>query len=412
MSVPLLRPFLGLRPIVSKVAEVVAPPYDVLTSEEARILANGRPCSFLHISKPEIDVPIGTNVYSSSVYAKASENLRRMIDAGVLYQDPAQCFYIYRIEMEDHVQTGIVGACSIVALDTNRIRKHELTRQEKEDDRFHQIDACNAQTGAVLLAHNNSNDLMAVIAKITSLSPAYRVMATDNNIHSLWCVNVKSDISVIIKTFDEMSVLYIADGHHRSAAASRVALNRRTLGASADALSQSFLVVSFPIDEMKIFEYNRVVRDLNGLSYEDFLTKLETNFIVEVVSSDQAKPSSPHNIGLYLQKRWYRLIPKYMIPDDPLAHLDVSLLNEQLLAPVLNINDLRNDERIDFVGGKRGLSELEQRVDSGEMAIAFALFATQMDDLIAVTNTGKMMPPKSTWFEPKLVDGLVSYLLD
>jgi uncharacterized protein (DUF1015 family) len=411
MSVPLLRPFPGLRPIASRAAEVAAPPYDVLTSAEARVLAEGKTWSFLHISKPEIDLPDGVDIYSPAVYAKAAENLRRMVAEGVLQRDKTPCFYIYRLEMGDHMQTGIVGGGSVAAYDVNRIRKHEFTRPDKEDDRVRQIDACNAQTGPVLLAHRNSPELAAVVAKTVAGAPAYRVSAVDGNVHSLWAIDAPEAVAAVVKAFDAMPAVYIADGHHRSAAASRVAAARRASGDAADAASQSFLVVSFPIEEMKIFDYNRVVRDLNGLSREQFLAALDSEFHVEPVAV-QARPVEPRTIGLYLPGQWYRLSLKNPVPSDPVARLDVSLLTDRLLAPVLGIEDLRKDKRVDFVGGKRGLGELEKRVDSGEMAAAFALFATRMEDLVAVADAGKVMPPKSTWFEPKLADGLVSYPLD
>lgn len=411
MSVPLLRPFPGLRPAAVRAAEVAAPPYDVLTSAEARVLAGGKTWSFLHISKPEIDLPEGTDVYSPAVYGKAAENLGRMVAEGVLLRDAAPCFYIYRLEMGAHVQTGIVGGGSVAAYDVNRIRKHEFTRPDKEDDRVRQIDACNAQTGPVLLAHRNSPALSGVVARIVAAAPAYRVEAVDGNVHSLWVVDSGADIGAIVTAFDAMPAIYIADGHHRSAAASRVAAARRAAGAPDDSPSQSFLVVSFPIEEMKIFDYNRVVRDLNGLSVDAFLAALAKEFTVLPVSG-QARHSEPRSVGLYLPGQWYRLTLKNAVPDDPVARLDVSLLTDRLLAPVLGIHDLRKDKRIDFVGGKRGLGELERRVDSGEMAAAFALCATRMEDLIAVADAGQVMPPKSTWFEPKLADGMVSYPLD
>jgi uncharacterized protein (DUF1015 family) len=262
-----------------------------------------------------------------------------------------------------------------------------------------------------LLAHRNSPELAAVVALTVAATPAYRVQAVDGNIHSLWVVDAPASIDAVVKAFEAMPAVYIADGHHRSAAASRVAAARRSAGDALDAASQSFLVVSFPIDEMKIFDYNRVVRDLNGLSREGFLAALAGEFHVEAVPG-QMRPTEPRTIGLYLPGQWYRLTLKNPAPSDPVARLDVSLLTDRLLSPVLGIADLRKDKRVDFVGGKRGLGELEKRVDSGEMAAAFALFATRMEDLVAVADAGQVMPPKSTWFEPKLADGLVSYPLE
>jgi len=410
VTVPLLRPFAGLRPAPQHAAEVAAPPYDVLSSDEAKVVAAGKPNSFLHISKPEIDLPEGTDIYSAAVYAKARENLDRMVAAGVLKRDPKPCFYVYRLKMGDHVQTGLVGGGSVAAYDVNRIRKHEFTRPDKEDDRVRQIDACDAQTGPVLLAHRNHPDVAAAIAATTAKAPAYEVTAPDGNLHTLWVMDDDAAIAAVVKAFDAMPALYIADGHHRSAAASRVAKARRDKGAAADAVHESFLVVTFPIEEMKIFDYNRVVKDLNGLAPARFLAELAGEFEIEKVSG-RAKPAKARQFGLYLDGQWYRLTPTGKLPTDPVARLDVSLLSDRLLGPVLGIKDLRKDKRIDFVGGKRGLEELEKRVNSGEMAAAFALFPTQMEDLVAVAEAGQVMPPKSTWFEPKLADGMVSYPL-
>ena len=411
MSVPLLRPFAGLRPAPQYAAEVAAPPYDVLSSDEARAMAAGKPWSFLHISKPEIDLPAGTDLYAPEVYAKARENLDRMVAAGVLRRDAKPCFYVYRLKIGDHVQTGIVGGGSVAAYDANRIRKHEFTRPDKEDDRVRQIDACDAQTGPVLLAHRNTPAVAAAIAATVAGVPAYAVTAADGITHTLWVMDDDRLVESVVRAFDAMPALYIADGHHRSAAASRVANARRAKGASGG-LSESFLVVTFPIEEMKIFDYNRVVKDLNGMGREAFLAALAEDFAV-VPANGRAKPAAAREFGMYLGGQWYRLTLKKPLPpeSDPVGRLDVSLLSDRLLTPVLGIHDLRKDKRIDFVGGKRGLEELERRVDSGEMAVAFALFATRMEDLVAVAEAGEVMPPKSTWFEPKLADGMVSYPL-
>jgi uncharacterized protein (DUF1015 family) len=413
VSVPLLRPFPGLRPTPRTAAQVAAPPYDVLSSAEAREMAAGKPLSFLHVSKPEIDLPDGTDVHSPAVYAKGAENLRAMVASGVLVRDAGPCFYVYRLTMGEHVQTGIVGGGSVAAYDANRIRKHEFTRPDKEDDRVRQIDSCDAQTGPVLLAHRNTPEIAAAVAAVTSGAPAYSVTAADGIGHTLWVMDDEAHIKAVTKSFDAMKAVYIADGHHRSAAASRVAMVRRERKccASGEEAYESFLVVTFPMDEMKIFDYNRVVTDLNGLSPEAFLQALEAEFTLEKADG-QARPLHPRQIGLYLQGRWYRLGVRNPPPADPVARLDVSLLADRLLGPVLGISDLRKDKRIDFVGGKRGLGELERRVDSGEMAAAFAMFPTGMEDLVAVADSNQVMPPKSTWFEPKLADGLVSYPLD
>ena len=412
MSVPLFRPFAGLRPAPQYAAEVAAPPYDVLSSDEARVMAAGKRWSFLHISKPEIDLPEGTDVHAPAVYAKARENLDTMVGAGVLRRDAAPAFYVYRLEMGDHVQTGLVGGASVAAYDVNRVRKHEFTRPDKEDDRVRQIDACDAQTGPVLLAHPADAAVAAAIAATTARPPAYRVVAADGNVHTLWVMDDGAAIAAITAAFEAMPALYIADGHHRSAAASRVAAARRSRDGAGERAWDSFLAVTFPIPEMKILDYNRVVRDLHGLTPERFLAALAGEFTIEAVAG-RARPAAPREFGLYLPGHWYRLTLAKAPPpaSDPVGRLDVSLLSDRLLGPVLGILDLRKDSRIDFVGGRRGLEELERRVDSGEMAAAFALFPTRMEDLVAVADSGAVMPPKSTWFEPKLADGLVSYPL-
>ncbi|CAK0764976.1 conserved hypothetical protein [Azospirillaceae bacterium] len=407
MSLPLIRPFAGLRPTPELAAVVAAPPYDVLDSVEARQLAEGKPWSFLHISKPEIDLPPEISAYAPEVYAKAAENFTRMIQHGALQRDSAPCYYVYRLSMGAHVQTGLVAAGSVAAYNANRIRRHEFTRPDKEDDRVRQINAVNAQTGPVLLAHPDHPEVAAVLEATVATPPAYSFIAHDGIGHALWVISDSDAQQRITKAFEAMPAIYIADGHHRSAAASRVAAARDATPENAP--HHSFLVVSFPISEMKILDYNRVVRDLNNMDQETFLSKLEKDFIV-TPCSEQAKPSEARTFGLYLPGQWFRLRVRQALPpiDQPVARLDVSLLSDRLLGPILGIGDLRKDKRIDFVGGKRGLDALEQRVNSGEMAAAFALYPTQMSDLVAVADAGNVMPPKSTWFEPKLADGLVS----
>lgn len=406
----LIKPFRGLRPAPGRAAEVAAPPYDVLSSEEARERADGKPWSFLHISKPEIDLPPETDPYDPTVYAKAAENLVRMVEAGVLTRDAAPCYYAYRLTMGQHEQTGLVAVAAVPCYDNNRIKKHEFTRPEKEDDRVRQIEAINAQTGPVLLAYPTSPDADVLIAAIAQGEPAADVTADDGIRHQIWVCTDPEKIDAITRCFDGMEALYIADGHHRSAAASRVAAARRQF--DVEQSSDYFLSVIFPQQQMQILDYNRVVKDLNGLSTDEFLAHLGAKFRVSP-SDDAVKPASPGEIGLYLPKRWYHLDidPKLLTPD-PVAGLDVSLLSDHVLGPLLGITDLRRDKRIDFVGGIRGLAELEKRVDSGEMAAAFALYPTRMQQLMAVADSHQVMPPKSTWFEPKLADGLVSHVLD
>ncbi|WP_374342442.1 DUF1015 domain-containing protein [Azonexus sp.] len=403
---PLIQPFRGLRPAPGRATDVAAPPYDVLSSAEARERAAGKPFSFLHIAKAEIDLPVDTDPYSSAVYAKSAGNFRRLIADGVLIRDAAPAYYAYRLTMGEHVQTGLVAAASVADYDSNRIRKHEFTRPDKEDDRVRQIEALAAQTGPVLLAYPDSAVADALIAGATAGAPVADA-AFDGVRHTVWLIDDAATIAALSTAFDAMPSLYIADGHHRSAAASRVAASQ-----PGNAAAGAFLAVIFPAHQMRIMDYNRVVRDLNGLSAEAFLARVGERFAV-TPAVDRVQPEKTGVVGMYLAGRWYRLeIDSDLVPlADPVRRLDVSLLSEQLLAPVLGIGDLRRDKHIDFVGGIRGLGELERRVDSGEMAVAFAMHATQMTDLMAVADSGQVMPPKSTWFEPKLADGLVSHLI-
>jgi uncharacterized protein (DUF1015 family) len=403
----LIQPFAALRPVKGRAADVIAPPYDVLSSAEARVRAAGRPWSFLHISKPEIDLPETTDPHAQEVYARAASNLQQMLQQGVLVRDDTPCYYIYRMVMGEHSQTGLVVAASVAAYDSNRIRKHEFTRPDKEDDRVRQIEALNAQTGPVLLACQSQARVDALLAAEAEGIPDVDLTADDGIRHSLWVVRDSAIIAQITSAFDAMEALYIADGHHRSAAASRVAASR-----PGDAGAASFLAVIFPHRQMQIFDYNRVVRDLAGMTPEAFLARVAGSFSV-TPGKAAVHPEGPGIFGLYLAGQWYRLVIRPdLIPDDPVGRLDVSLLADNLLAPVLGIEDPRRDTRIDFVGGIRGLAELEKRVDSGEMLAAFSMHPTRMDDLMAVADAGEVMPPKSTWFEPKLADGLVSLVLD
>ncbi|TCK17460.1 uncharacterized protein (DUF1015 family) [Thiogranum longum] len=405
----LIRPFAGLRPVPERANDVVAPPYDVLNSEEARERAADRPLSFLHISKAEIDLPPGTDPYDPAVYAKAAENLNKLVAEGVLRREDKPVYYVYRLTMGDHVQTGLVAVASVADYDKNRIRKHEFTRPAKEDDRVRQIEALNAQTGPVLLAYRSQDDIDALIDSATNNPPEYDLVADDGIGHTFWVLDDPATIDRLTDGFEAMEAIYIADGHHRSAAASRVAASKN---GPPDAMSRYFLSVIFPHKQMKILDYNRVVKDLNGLSEMQLLEKIATAYDVNQ-SAEPVSPSRPGEFGMYLGGQWYRLnIHPERIPEDPVARLDVSLLADNLLEPVLDISDPRTDPRIDFVGGIRGLGELEKRVDSGEMAVAFSMFATTMEDLMAVADANEVMPPKSTWFEPKLADGLVSHVLD
>jgi uncharacterized protein (DUF1015 family) len=406
----LVRPFAALRPVPDLAGEVVAPPYDVISTLEAVALAKGKPWSFLHISKPEIDLPAETEIYSEVVYNKARENFNRMISDGILKQDDKDYYYIYRLKMGDHIQTGIVGAGSIAAYEANQIRRHEHTRPDKENDRVHQIDAVNAHTGPVFTIHKSNDLLDNIIKKNASYAADYHVIGDGNVEHTLWVVSDLHDILKITQGFDALGVLYIADGHHRSAAASRVFADRMKRNKIEP--NDSFLLVSFPEAEVKVFEYNRVVKDINGYSVADFITRVSKEFDL-VKKTEAIKPDQRNKFSMYLSGVWYSLSLRSPISDklSVVEKLDISILTNLLLEPILGIGDPRIDPRIDFIGGIRGLVELEKRVDSGDWSIAFALYPTSVQDLISVADAEEVMPPKSTWFEPKLADGMVSLVL-
>ena len=406
----LLTAFRGLRPVPERVADVIAPPYDVLSSDEARVLARNKPWSFLHVSKPEIDLPPETDPYDDAVYAMGAENFERMKQQGVLVRDEQPCYYVYELTMGDHVQTGIAAAASVEAYDKDIIRKHEYTRPQKEDDRVRQIRALHAQTGPVFLTYRQQNDIDEMVEQIKLAQPVYDVKTDDGVRHRFWVASDPVQIDWLDKSFGRLERLYIADGHHRSAAASRVCA---TMNKSGETSCKYFLSVLFPDNQVQIFDYNRVIRDLNGLSKEEFLIRIGRSFDVQE-AQEAVRPGQKGEYGMYLDGQWYRLNihPEFMASGDAVQTLDVSLLHHNLIGPILDITDPRRDERIDFVGGIRGLKELEKRVDSGEMAVAFSLYPTGLDELMMVADAGKVMPPKSTWFEPKLADGLVSYVLD
>jgi len=403
----LIRPFRALRPAPGRAAEVLAPPYDVLSSAEARERAKGKPWSFLHISKPEIDLDPATDPHDKAVYAKAAENLKRMVTDGVLIRDPKPCYYIYRLTWGGHTQTGIAAAASLEDYATNRIRKHELTTPVKEDDRVRQIEAVNAQTGPVMSGYPSAPAIDAMLGRAAAGKPEIDVTADDGVRHQLWRVSDDATINNLTLAFEALPAIYIADGHHRSAAAARVAAARK-----GDGSHSYFLSVIFPEHEMTILDYNRVVKDLNGRSPEQLLAELRKKFTV-AASDRPVRPVSSNEFGMYLDGRWYKLsIHPDLVPNDPIGRLPITLLTRNVIEPLLGIKDPRTDKRIDFIGGARGLEGLEKRVKSGEMALAFALYPTQMRDLMAVADAGGIMPPKSTWFEPKLADGMVNHVLD
>ncbi len=412
---PLIKPFRALRPAPGRAGEVIAPPYDVLSSGEARALAEGRPWSFLHISKPEIDLPPDTDPYDAAVYAKAAETMAAMIEAGVLVRDEAPAFYAWRLTAGTHSQLGVAVTASVAAYESNRIRKHEFTTPVKEDDRVRQIEAVNAETGPVMLAYPQAGEIDTLLAAAAARpADVDAVTAHDGVRHEIWVLKDRDTIDRLSAAFDALDALYITDGHHRSAAAARVSAARIAAGDDdPQASHRHFLAVAFPHDQLRILDYNRLVRDLNGLGSDAFLAAVAERFDVEPAPGP-VRPDAPRRFGMYLAGQWYRLTihPDRVPESDPVARLDIALLGDNLIAPILGITDPRRDERIAFVGGARGLDALAERVDSGEMAVAFSLYPTSMSDLMAVADAGAVMPPKSTWFEPKLADGLLSHVLD
>ena len=403
----LIRPFRALRPAAGRAAEIIAPPYDVLSSAEARARARGKPWSFLHISKPEIDLDPAIDPYDQAVYAKASENLARMIAAGVLVRDAKPGYYAYRLTWRSRRQTGLGAVASLADYQSNRIRRHEHTTPLKEEDRMRHIEALNAQTGPVMIGYPAASEIDVMLARAAERLADADVTAADGVRHQLWVIEDPASIGALTRAVDILPALYIADGHHRSAAAARVAQARGNGAASY------FLAVLFPHHEMTILDYNRVLRDLNGRSSEQLLVDLRQRFAIQ--PSDQpVRPAARGEFGMYLDGRWYRLtIRPDLVPDDDLVgRLPITLLARNVIEPLFGITDPRTDRRIDFVGGGRGLAELERRVSSGDMAVAFALHPTQITDLMAVADAGGIMPPKSTWFEPKLADGIVNHVLD
>jgi uncharacterized protein (DUF1015 family) len=406
--VTLIKPFRALRPAAGRAAEILAPPYDVLSSAEARERAKGKPLSFLHVSKPEIDLDPAIDPYDRAVYAKAGENFHRMIKTGALMRDPKPCYYVYRLTRQGRTQTGLAAIASLADYAKNRVRKHEHTTPVKEDDRVRQIEAVNAQTGPVMNGYPASPAIDALLAQAATDAPAVDVTADDGVRHQLWVVDDEPAITELTRAFDALSALYIGDGHHRSAAAARVAAARGPGGSHG-----YFLTVNFPHHEMTILDYNRVLRDLNGRTPEALVEALKQAFTV-TASDTPVRPASAGEFGMYLAGRWYRLaLRSELIPaNDPIGRLPITLLSRNVIEPLFGVTDPRIDKRIDFIGGGRGLGELERRVGSGEMAVAFALYPTQMADLMAVADAGGIMPPKSTWFEPKLADGMVNHVLD
>ncbi len=406
-----IRPFMAIRPVATHASDVAALPYDVMNTEEARELVKGNPYSFLHIDKSEIDLPETVDHYSDEVYAKAKSTLEEMKTKKIFMQDDKPKLYIYQLEMDGRTQTGLVVCTSVDEYLDNTIKKHEFTRAEKEADRIRHVDVLNTQTGPIFLAYKEKDSISSIIKTwIKDHKPVYDFKSEDSISHRVWVIDNENTIVSLVTNFEEVANLYIADGHHRNASAAKVALKRREEnGARYDKNAEFnfYLSVLFPDSELKIMDYNRVVKDLNGHTSAEFMTKIEEKCVVSEAKMPITSPEKLHNFHMYLDKKWYVLEMKSdFLSTDPVDGLDVALLQNEVLQPILGIGDPRVDTRIDFVGGIRGLSELEKRVDSGEMAVAFAMYPTSMGELMSVADANKVMPPKSTWFEPKLRSGL------
>lgn len=411
-----VKPFRGIRPPKEMIEQVASRPYDVLNSEEARREAEGNPKSLYHIIKPEIDFAPGTDEHDPKVYEKAVDNFRAFREKGWLVQDPEEHYYIYAQTMEGRTQYGIVIAANVHDYVNGVIKKHELTRRDKEDDRMKHVRVNNANIEPVFFAFPDNERLEEIIRRVAAENPEYDFTAPDGFGHHFWVVNDPEMTRVITEEFEAMPHLYIADGHHRSAAAARVGLEKaeQNPAHTGDEEYNYFLAVAFPASHLRIIDYNRVVRDLNGLSAEEFIGRIGKDFIVEDKGTEIYRPQRLHNFSLYVGGRWYSLTPREgrYNDADPIGVLDVTISSDLILRDILGITDLRSDKRIDFVGGIRGLGELRDRVDSGEMAMALALYPVSMKQLIDIADTGNIMPPKTTWFEPKLRSGLVIHSLD
>jgi uncharacterized protein (DUF1015 family) len=404
--VAVIQPFRALRPPADRVAAVASPPYDVVSTEEARSLAADNPLSFLHVSRPEIDLPEGTDLYSDTVYRKAADNFEKLVRECPLTEEETPSVYLYRLIMDGHEQTGVVACCAVDEYDNNTIRKHERTRPDKEDDRTRHILTLKSQTGPVFLTYRASSEINTRVLETTATAPLYDFTSPDGVQHTVWHA---PDPVRFVQAFREVPLLYIADGHHRAASASRARrdLMESSFGHTGDEDYNFFLTVIFPDNQLQILPYNRVVRDLNNLTAGEFFLKVKTKF--DVTEDAPPTPASPGRFSMYFVKRWYGLTLKNAPASstDPVATLDVSLLQDYLLDPILGIKDVRTDKRIDFIGGIRGTKELEQLVDSSQAAVAFSLYPTTIEDLLRVSDADGIMPPKSTWFEPKLRDGIL-----
>jgi len=408
--VAVIRPFRALRPQADRAHLVASVPYDVVNTEEARALADGNPLSFLHVSRPEIDLPAGTDIHSDVVYRKAVENFEKLVADCPLEKETEPSLYLYRLIMGDHEQIGIVACCSIDEYDNSTIRKHERTRRDKEDDRTRHMLMLRAQTGPVFLTYRARTEIDEQVNAAIGAGPLYDLTAPDGVRHTIWRLN---DTDALVKSFESVPLLYIADGHHRAASASRARaeLKQQSFAHTGQEDYNYFLTVIFPDSQVQILAYNRTVHDLNGLSKEEFLDAVKTQFTI----SEDANPEPPKrgHWSMYLDGKWYglQISPETTLPTGTVAMLDVSVLQDRLLDPILGIKDVRTDKRIDFIGGLRGTKELERLVDAGKAAVAFSLFPTTVAELLMVSDANEIMPPKSTWFEPKLRDGLLIHTI-
>ena len=409
------RPFRAIRPCPEVAHAVASRPYDVLDSQEAKEEAAGNSNSFLRVIKPEIDLPDSTDLYSDEVYQKGRDTFKEMIANGTFITDSARSFYVYRLTMDGRSQTGLVGCCNFEEYYEGKIKKHELTRTAKENDRVRHVETLEANAEPVFFSYRGQKEIDQIVNKvIDSIPPVYDFEADDGIRHELWVSDDASQNEQLSAHFQKLDALYVADGHHRTAAAARVGQRLKEANSNHNGEEEYnfFMAVLFPDDQLKIYDYNRVVQDLNGLDEEKFLEKLSHDFDIQKDDFPKIKPSKIREFAMYLPGQWYRLIPKdAKRSDDPVADLDVTILSDLILEPILNIGDLRKSNRIDFVGGIRGLSELSRRVDSGEMAAAFALYPVSMNQLLSIADAGEIMPPKTTWFEPKLRSGLFVHSL-
>ena len=411
----ILKPFKGIRPVQDKVAQIASKPYDVLNEIEAKDEAGDNANSFYHVIKPEIDFPLDFDHYAPEIYLKGKENMMRMIKEGVFHTDTKECYYIYRQTMDGRSQAGIVGCAGVDDYFNDIIKKHELTRPDKEEDRKNHVRVSQMNYEPVFFAYPQHKELDVIMEHIMAGKPEYDFVADDGIGHTLWVVSDDKTINDITTNFANVKYTYVADGHHRTAAAALVGKEMREKNPNHTGKEEYnyFLAVHFPDNQLKIFDYNRVIKDLNGLTAAEFIAKLGESFIIQEKGTTTYRPNALHNFGMFIEGKWYSLTakPGTYNDADPIGVLDVTILSECILAPILNIKDLRTDKRIEFVGGIRGLGELEKRVNSGEMKAAFALYAVSMKQLIDIADSGQIMPPKTTWFEPKLRSGLVIHSL-